>query len=747
MADGFFEVDAALLQELGERLIGRPHIALAELAKNSYDADANTCRVIFGEDSIEVIDDGHGMDLAEFRRFWLRLGTQHKREEGTSRLLGRPFTGSKGIGRLAVQFLAKRLDLWTTGESRGAGTFHAHVDWERVRAGGSLRTVPVRIQRVGPDRRPQYPNRHRHGTRIVLSGLRKTDWNEQDLEELGRELWALRSPFAALRGQRGRRDDPYWFDVEVEAPGIEDARESFDARLRALTAEVWRARITGRVRDGRNGDRATLSVEFDKGYPDGAPAQTYSDRVKLSELRLLDGEPGPGRPLLDHADFTIYVYKLAGKQPSGFTVGDLRDYLDTYGNVSVYDAGFRLPYYGADNDWLDVGQDYSRRMSRSRVLMPKWNIEARYMLDLPEPRRLFGAVEISTNREAAAEGVGAAPGDWLQITSGRDRLHSNLAYEQLRSLIRYSMDLYANRYAARQVRQVEQRRSVEPASARFSRVRGLLRKYRKVVPDDVFEQLDAEVQGAEQAAASVEEVFQARTGLLAPLAAAGMTALGMTHEFARETRVLQQARRRLVVLAKRYKLPDIVEAADEIAAAAARISSMQSLFSPLLTPEDREGDERLLVASIVRQVTDSMAPLVPGLAIAVEVPRDLRFPPGPLASWSAVVQNVLANAWNAVLDAAEARVTFSGRREGGDEELVISDTGVGLGIPIADASQLFEPFERRLEIDPSRRSIAIGGQGLGLAIVRMICERHGVAVEFVAPRPGFSTSVRMRWKA
>ena len=38
-----FAVDAALPQELGERLIGQSHIALAELVRNAYDADAHVC--------------------------------------------------------------------------------------------------------------------------------------------------------------------------------------------------------------------------------------------------------------------------------------------------------------------------------------------------------------------------------------------------------------------------------------------------------------------------------------------------------------------------------------------------------------------------------------------------------------------------------------------------------------------------------------------------------------------------------
>jgi len=37
---GHFTVDSRLLRELGERLVGQPHIALAELIKNAFDADS-----------------------------------------------------------------------------------------------------------------------------------------------------------------------------------------------------------------------------------------------------------------------------------------------------------------------------------------------------------------------------------------------------------------------------------------------------------------------------------------------------------------------------------------------------------------------------------------------------------------------------------------------------------------------------------------------------------------------------------
>src|SRR5216684_2585038 len=124
-----FEVDAALIQELGDRLIGRPAIALGELVKNSFDADATTCRIEFGKDQITVVDDGHGMSEDDFLNYWMRIGTTHKVKEATSRILHRPLTGSKGIGRLAAQFLASEMTLESNPVDHPRKSLYAFVDW------------------------------------------------------------------------------------------------------------------------------------------------------------------------------------------------------------------------------------------------------------------------------------------------------------------------------------------------------------------------------------------------------------------------------------------------------------------------------------------------------------------------------------------------------------------------------------------------------------------------------------------
>jgi len=65
------------------RLVGQSHIALAELIKNSYDADATRVEVTVRPDSIVVSDDGHGMDF-RFQELLDADRSKHKDERDVS---------------------------------------------------------------------------------------------------------------------------------------------------------------------------------------------------------------------------------------------------------------------------------------------------------------------------------------------------------------------------------------------------------------------------------------------------------------------------------------------------------------------------------------------------------------------------------------------------------------------------------------------------------------------------------------
>ena len=180
-----FTIDAELLRELGERLVGKPHIALAELIKNGYDADATQVTVTFlpDKDCIEISDDGHGMTFEEFKNFWMRIGTTHKRAT-QSRDLKRPMTGSKGVGRLAVQFLAGKLEIKTVPKDTEGEWLEAHVDWNEAASAGELTEATVECT-LNPS-----PTPSAHGTSIVLSKLKDT-WEMDSIRKLASEIWWL----------------------------------------------------------------------------------------------------------------------------------------------------------------------------------------------------------------------------------------------------------------------------------------------------------------------------------------------------------------------------------------------------------------------------------------------------------------------------------------------------------------------------------------------------------------------------
>ena len=741
-----FTVDAALLQELGERLIGRAHIALAELIKNSYDADAFNCHIRFDDDQIVISDDGHGMSEGEFLDHWMRIGTTHKIALANSRSLKRALTGSKGIGRLSAQFLASEMELWSTSSYQPSKTLYAIVDWKNITHGQDLDIVEVLWEmRAQP---PQYPDGRMTGTQITLKEL-KTEWDAESLEKLGRDVWVLRSPFKPSKGLSGNRN-PEDFQIEIDAPGIEGARKAFD-KMRANLFTNWRARIRGHIDQGRRHGKASVTVEFEAGYPDGMQEPTSFSETLVLPIRPDDGQMAP---LVDRMALDILIFKPEGRQAGRVSVGDMRNYLAKFGNVSVYDAGFRLPYYGSGEDktgqdWLNIALDQGRRLNASELLTERLKMQTRYMQDLPAPGRLFGAVEIDTNHERwVAKEIGASSDGWLQIQSSRDRLHNNSAFFQLRDFVRYSLDFYANRYRMLTLQIAEKERVREPSSRKFQRALNALDRNRAEMPAAVYQEVKREIAAARKASVAEEEVLDQRAALLAPLATAGMTALALSHELARESRFLKSTSEKLSRLAKANPVLELDAIAKGFHELRRRLDALQELFAPLLSETDTAATDRLRVRPLVHQVVRSMRPLLPRVEFDLTgISSSLWFPAGSFAEWNAMLQNVIANAWNAMLDSERAEISFDGgKSRTGREWLRVSDTGKGLGMTLKESMKLFEPFERDLEISQDNRSIAIGGQGLGLTIVRMIAHRRATRVGFVKPTKDFSTAFEISWR-
>ena len=117
---------AHILRRIGDELISRETVAVIELVKNAYDADATRVLVRFqgpleiGQGRIEVIDNGHGMSLETIQTTWMEPATLFRKRQQRSEQYGRRVLGEKGIGRFAASRLANTLEVVTrrAGEGR-----------------------------------------------------------------------------------------------------------------------------------------------------------------------------------------------------------------------------------------------------------------------------------------------------------------------------------------------------------------------------------------------------------------------------------------------------------------------------------------------------------------------------------------------------------------------------------------------------------------------------------------------------
>ncbi len=715
-----FKADSALLRELGEALVGHPHIALAELVKNAYDADATRCRVTIDEDEIVVEDNGHGMSKEEFLAHWMTIGTRHKQETGTSRRFKRQVTGSKGVGRLAAQFLAHQLEMTTVPDAPTRRQLVAEVDWDEAVEKGSLTEAEAYYWRE--QRRVEFPKKTRHGTRIALRGL-KQRWTAHDIRDLGRQLWMLQSPMSRYGRLAGTNDAPDDFRVKLRSSltGIEDAfqeqmRKALDNHMATVTGELVE-------RGGRT--QAHVSVSFRSG-------EHHSEQFDID-------------PFVTAAKWEIRVFKLSGRQAGGISLQDARDYFEHFGGVLVYDAGFRLPYYGVQQDWLGIEFDHSHRRYRSDLLPERLQV-FRGLNDLPSQGRLFGVVEIDTGQEArTATRQQREAGDYLKIQVTRDRLVANRAYEELRDAVRRSLDYYATRQRLREQERAQILRPSRSPADVVGSVRSLVQEARESHPEDeTLITLDDECSRLSKAIAKEREADEATQALLAPLASVGMAALALEHEARKEMRRAQSLLERLRRTVRRLDDSDASQLADEMEAWIQRAEESRRLFMPLLDQDDRSEVDALSAHGVLAQVAENVRPLLPSLALSMDIPRDIALPPATFAEWNSLFQNVLVNVANATLDADRPVAHCIGGRTGRSTWVRIHDNGVG--VDVTDSESLFEPFSRAVRISDERRALGLGGMGLGLTIVRMIANRRRAKAAFVKPQRPWTTTFQLSWR-
>lgn len=187
-----FAITPRVIAHLGEDLIKNESIALVELVKNSYDAQASFCEVEFifeGNElsQITITDDGIGMDLDTIENVWLVIGTDNKKKQLQHPSLGRLPLGEKGIGRLGVHKLGKKIHLKT--HKAEHDEVDIDIDWSKLENAHSIDDFPIQVT----EQEKTFLSTP-HGTKITITDL-KGEWNRRKLRNIYRDLASLNSPF------------------------------------------------------------------------------------------------------------------------------------------------------------------------------------------------------------------------------------------------------------------------------------------------------------------------------------------------------------------------------------------------------------------------------------------------------------------------------------------------------------------------------------------------------------------------
>ena len=734
-----FSVDAELLRELGERLVGRQYIALAELVKNSYDADATRVEIRIEDDSIVISDNGHGMTFDDFSKRWMRVGSTHKVAEMKSPKFQRPLTGSKGVGRLAVQFLARELELISVPnrnrvrQGSAPEKLHAMVNWETAVQAGDLTHATAEYEERKPDG-TNFPSGHSHGTKVTLKGL-KHEWDAGEFENLAREIWFLQPPFRALSGfAEGAKSGS--FDVAFEAADPA-AQAAFDDQMPRIL-DLYRSRLVGKLMPeaecGMNSGmrKIMLSLELER-----QPPQSYEYQVPMR---------GGERCLIDSLEFEIRIFRLQRRQLYRIPVQQARDYMAEWGGVHIYDAGFRIPYAGADADWLNLEYDHSHRLSQSQLLPDDLNVRMG-LNHLPTNSRVLGVVNIDTSHESTiAERNDIPARQSLQIQVSRDRLVGNEAFSQLRDAVRFALDYYSTRLAALRYEEKAAQQSVETPQSLVENVWDVLDRHEDVIPKPISAEIKTELTKTIDSVREQSEWTRTQSGLLGAMATVGATALAFDHQLNQQLGVLEHHAATLREAIKTN--PELEQSIGVVSTNIARwikdVRDTRVVFSPIADERNRNAVERFLAKPLVQTLSDNLRTILRNVEVDVSgVDRNLRLPETSYPVWMAIFHNLLTNAHNAMLDSRTQRISISSFERGRRRGIRVQDTGIG--IDMNKAESFFQPLARGLEISPERSGLVYGGTGLGLAIVRMLAKDLKADVRFIEPEPPFTTCFEMAW--
>lgn len=711
-----FSTDAAIISRLGQELVSKQETAVSELIKNAYDADATKADLIFYDadepgGTLEILDDGNGMNREQLINGFMRISSTDKVENPISPRFDRSRAGKKGIGRFAAQRLGRELEIRT----RERKTDQAHrviIDWSQFQGGRDLSTIGSTIE--------EYSEKNDYGTTLIIRDLREA-WTEAAIKRLYRYTSEITQPFPLSEKEEddGGTDPGFMARLFREDGGdleliADEETEILDHSLATIKGEV-----------GRDGI-AKWSLTSDR---------LGIDQQDLEIRREEDGEPFQE---LRNVNFEVHYFIWKRELIEHGYLTTIKGIAQEKGGVRVYRNGFRvLPYGERGDDWLRLDELYRRRS----VLAPI------------STDHFFGFVEIEDPL-----------GEQFEETSSREGLIENDAFREMSSCLHRIIVDAVRRVARRRGRKEtagqenwdedkDATSQLRNAADELSEVASTTKEEaneqdpnegRRKERDEQFEEAQSKLEWAVEKA--VEEIAMLRI-----LASLGLSIGEFTHEI---KNTIGGAITDAGFLAE--VLDDETHEAERAKRLHRSIKGFQTYsayFDQAVARNVSRETEIQPLHQVARRFYRTTKEGADNFGIELKEPEingvDLYTCEMHPSEWPAILFNLYTNAKKAIDEADVQRGKILIRVGRDDDRVYLEFQDNGIGIPEENRGRIFDPFFTTMPpagVDAPEEEV-LQGSGLGLKIVNDMVSSYQGEIFVGKPDPDYSTCIRIELPA
>lgn len=383
---------ARLLTMLGDQLIKNEQIAVTELMKNSYDADADWVKVSFEhfgnnwkvlpDSKIVIEDNGVGMTKDIISSSWMNPATPNKVDREKTDKKQRIIQGEKGIGRYAMLKLGKTVKLITRPEKASEHNveytvclnFNGYDDnfltfSGEKKEGLFLDTLKFDLRTQSPEifigRDIVINNilfgaeKNDHGTRIEISNLRGR-WSQRKIDDIKESLLRFGSIFDEIilaESDSGTRSDR---DKMIAGLYRDDENLTGDDKTdQTFLRNLFDTKTVIRVTEGRYDSQSRVLYYNENNTPKSLSVMGPDMRgQRIYKKHFGDGDKSRIVSEFGDFEFDFYIFDFNAKNTKYELPEEAKKIIRNHRIYLLRDGIRVLPYGDATDDWLQI--DVSR---------------------------------------------------------------------------------------------------------------------------------------------------------------------------------------------------------------------------------------------------------------------------------------------------------------------------------------------------------------------------------------------------